>query len=73
MIVRGIVDAAGDAANFPVANETAKRHSHGTRITEIGKVVWREGPATAHLRNAEGGIVAEALKRLRKSLGTGNS
>lgn len=52
MIVRGIVDATGDAADFPVADETSERHPDGTRITQIGEVVWRKRPAASHLRYA---------------------
>jgi hypothetical protein len=52
VIVRAIVDAARDAADFSVANKTSERHPHGTRITEIGEVMWREGPATTLLRHA---------------------
>ena len=32
MIVWGIVDTTGNAADFPIADETAERHPHGTRI-----------------------------------------
>jgi|688.fasta_scaffold552845_2 hypothetical protein len=52
MIMRAIVDAAGDAAYFSVANKAGKRHANGTRITQIGEVVWSESPATTLLRHA---------------------
>ncbi len=52
MRLGGIVDSAADPANFAVAHEPGEGHSDGSRVAKIGKIVWRERPATAFIGNA---------------------